>query len=109
MNDVKRTMLFVFLIVVGQAAAARAQSAVYVGGDLFLDMQRGSGATAPREARVDTNVGGGGVRVGAFLASRWSLEIGVDQSAAGDSVLSLGPDTSVRSGIVFGDGLSTVV
>jgi hypothetical protein len=108
MNDVKRTMLLASLIVMAHAAAARAQSTVYLGGDLFLDMQRGSGATAPREARVDTNGGGGGVRVGTFLASRWSLEIGVDASAAADSVLSLGPDD--RSSVTaFGDGLSSVV
>jgi hypothetical protein len=112
---VKRPMLIACLIVITHAAAGRAQSTVYVGGDVFLDVQRGSGATSPRETRVDTNVGGGGVRVGTFLANRWSLEIGVDGSAAAEATLSLTPEASVgpastASGVIaFVDGPSIQV
>jgi hypothetical protein len=107
MNDVQRTMLLASLIVIAHAAVARAQSTVYVGGDLFLDMQHGSGGTAPIETRMDGTAGGGGV--GTFLASRWSLEIGIDASAAADATLSLGSNDSLRSGPVsFGDGLAAL-
>jgi hypothetical protein len=79
------------LIVLAYAAAARAQSSVYVSGNVFADLQRGSGQTAPIPGGLDATVAGGGVRVGGFLSTRWSLELGVDSGAATDATLSLSP------------------
>lgn len=95
-----RIVLIASLMVVVHASGARAQSAVYAGGDLFLDMQRGSGTTTPTNSTLDAKVGGGGVRLGAFLSSRWTLEVDVDRSAAADTDLSFGSEDALgRSGL----------
>jgi hypothetical protein len=101
----KRALSIVCLFVFADAPAAHAQSPVYVGGDLFLDLQRVSGQTAPTDTTGAT-VGGGGVRLGAFLASRWTLEIGVDASAATDATDTFGQDGLEGGVIAF--GLSSV-
>ena len=86
------------LLVFAPAAGARAQSALYVDGHLFADLQRGSGETSPIPVKLDATVAGGGVRVGGFLSTRWSLELGVDSGAASDAAVSLSPtDSSVAS------------
>src|SRR4051794_29471805 len=86
-----RSVVILLLILMAHAGVARAQSPVYVGGDVFVDVQRASGQTAPTRTSLDATVAGGGVRVGAFLASRWTLELGVDATAATDT------DVTVRS------------
>jgi Outer membrane protein beta-barrel domain len=93
------------LFVFGCASAARAQSSVYVSGNVFADLQRGSGQTSPSGDRRDTTVAGGGVRVGGFLSARWSLELGVDAGAATDTTVSLSPTDSTVTSI----GLTGVV
>ena len=82
------------LLVFAHAAAARAQSAIYVSGNVFADLQRGSGETSPIQGKLDATVAGGGVRVGGFLSARWSLELGVDTGAATDTTFSLSPTNS---------------
>lgn len=92
-----RVLCITTLLVVVHAAAARAQSSVYVAGAAFVDLQRGSGQTSPGETTLDATVGGGGVRVGGFLASHWSVELGVDASAGRDTNGSLSPATSAAA------------
>jgi hypothetical protein len=92
-----RIVYITALLVFVHAAAARAQASVYVEGAAFLDLQRGSGQTSPRETTLDATVGGGGVRVGGFLASHWSVELGVDASAGHDTNGSLSPLTSAAA------------
>jgi hypothetical protein len=62
---------------------------VYVGGDAFADVRRVSGATGPTTTKLDATTAGGGVRVGGFLAPRWSLELGVDVGGTAEGNLSL--------------------
>jgi hypothetical protein len=90
----KRTLCIAALAVIGHASAALAQSSVYVGGAAFLDLQRGSGETSPDPNKRDATLGGGGVRVGGFLASRWSLELGVDASASSDTTIPVFPSST---------------
>jgi hypothetical protein len=89
-----RTLLL-GLLVFTCASAARAQSSVYVSGNVFADLQRGSGQTSPGPTTRDATVAGGGVRVGGFLSTRWSVELGVDTGAATDDTVSLSPEDSV--------------
>jgi hypothetical protein len=87
---VKRIVLIAGLVTLTNAAAALAQSSVYVGGDVFADVRRVSGATGPTMSKLDATTAGGGVRVGGFLAPRWSLELGVDVGGTAAGNLSLG-------------------
>src|SRR5437660_4536335 len=84
-----------------QTATAYAQPGVYVAGSVFADMRRGSGVTAPASTTLDATTAGGGVRVGGFLAARWSLELGVDAGAATDVTTSLSPTESLGSPVDF--------
>lgn len=93
-SSIMHRALMLGLLVFGPTPEARAQATVYVGGNLFADLQRGSGETSPIAARMDATVAGGGVRVGGFLATRWSLELGVDASAATETTLPLFPTDS---------------
>jgi len=84
-------MFFVGVLVCTQAATTRAQTSVYVSGAVFADLRRGSGQTSPDSTTLDATTAGGGVRVGGFLAARWSLELGVDVGATTDATASLLP------------------
>ena len=99
-----RAVLVVGLLLFAGAAAAQDQPGVYLGGGAFVDLQRLSGDTSSGSTSRDATVAGGGVRVGAFLADRWSLELSVDGSAANSTSGSLSPD-AVSSALV---GLSNV-
>ena len=85
----KRIVLIAGLVTLTNAAAALAQSSVYVGGDVFADVRRVSGATGPNMTTLDATAAGGGVRVGGFLAPRWSLELGVDVGGSAEGNLSI--------------------
>jgi hypothetical protein len=85
------------LLVFAHAVAARAQSTLYVSGNVFADLQRGSGETFPILDRQDATVAGGGVRVGGFLATRWSLELGIDAGATTEAAVSFSPADSVAT------------
>jgi hypothetical protein len=95
---VKRALLMGLLVFV-HTAAARAQSSVYVGGNVFADLQRGSGETSPVSTKLDATVAGGGVRVGGFLSTRWSLELGVDTGAVTDVTVSPSPTDSAVAAV----------
>jgi hypothetical protein len=84
-----RIMFIAGLLVGLQSATARAQPGIYVTGAVFADLRRGSGVTSPDSTTLDTTTAGGGVRVGAFLATRWSLELGVDAGASTDAATSI--------------------
>lgn len=84
-----RIMCIAGLLVGLQSATARAQPGIYVTGAVFADLRRGSGVTSPDSTTLDTTTAGGGVRVGAFLATRWSLELGVDAGAPTDATTSI--------------------
>lgn len=84
-----RIMFIAGLLVGVQSATALAQPGIYVTGAVFADLRRGSGVTSPDSTTLDTNTAGGGVRVGAFLATRWSLEFGVDAGAPTDAATSI--------------------
>jgi hypothetical protein len=90
---VKRIVYMLGLLASTQTAAAYAQPGVYVAGSVFADMRRGSGVTSPDSTTLDTTTAGGGVRLGGFLAARWSLELGVDAGAATDATTSLSPES----------------
>src|SRR4051812_20580426 len=108
--NLNRLALIACFIGVAHAGAAHAQSAVYVGGDIFLDVQRGSGQTAPTRTSLDTTTGSGGVRVGTSLGSRWTIEAGVDATASADSTTSIGGDPLASSGALsaqFSNGSPT--
>jgi hypothetical protein len=111
-------LFVVGLLVCTQAATARAQTSVYVSGAVFADLRRGSGQTSPDSTALDATTAGGGVRVGGFLAARWSLELGVDAGGTTDvtaslsptSPASLPPATTLALSVddVFGTGTSIV-
>src|SRR5262245_47555937 len=68
------------------AATAPAQSSVYVGGSVFAEMKifgetEISGLPDIEDNGLDGNSAGGGLRVGAFLHPRWSLELAADKAA----------------------------
>jgi hypothetical protein len=100
---IAKRALMLGLLVFAHTAAARAQSGVYVAGNVFADLQRGSGESSAMAAGLDATVAGGGVRVGGFLAPRWSLELGVDAGATTDATLSLSP---ANPEITIGGGIS---
>jgi len=75
------------LVVSAWAWPARAQTRMYVGGDIFADIPRLSRTTvspaldfptADITTPPDGTALGGGVRVGALFTPVWSLELGVD-------------------------------
>ena len=80
-----RGALLICLALFGCAQSARAQTRIYVAGDLFAEIMRSSRTIAPDilASGVDTNprdgitIGGGG-RIGAFFTPAWSLELGLD-------------------------------
>jgi hypothetical protein len=80
-----RRALCVCLAVCAAAQPARAQTRIYVSGDLFAEVTRFSRAVvAPDDLGLsdvtprDGVTAGGGGRIGAFFSSAWSLELGVD-------------------------------
>jgi hypothetical protein len=97
---VKRTVLCAFLFLAA-ASSARAQSSVYVGGSLFADLRRASGSTGTLV--LDGDTAGGGVRLGGFLAPRWSLELGVDVggTTTGDLSNGDGITTQFINGVAY--------
>lgn len=81
----KRIVLIAGLVTLTNAAAALAQTSVYVVGDIFAEITRSSRTTVtPDEFGLsnttprDGVTAGGGGRVGAFFSPEWSLELGVD-------------------------------
>ena len=80
-----RRALFVGLALSVCVQPARAQTRVYVTGDLFAEITRLSRATTPdilgagseTSPRDGVTIGGGG-RIGAFFTPAWSLELGLD-------------------------------
>ena len=104
-----RIMIIAGLLVGLQSATARAQPGIYVTGAVFADLRRGSGVTSPDSTTMDTTTAGGGVRVGAFLATRWSLELGVDVGAPADVTSSISPASLGSPLDVLGAGPSIVV
>jgi hypothetical protein len=79
----KRGLLVCLTLFVAQPA--RAQSRVYVSGDLFAEITRMSRTTVTPDdigisntAPLDGVTGGGGARIGAFFSPEFSLEFGVD-------------------------------
>jgi hypothetical protein len=67
------------------AQPARAQSRVYLSGDLFAEITRMSRTTVTPDdtglsnaAPLDAVTAGGGIRAGAFFSQDWSLELGLD-------------------------------
>jgi hypothetical protein len=90
--------MFIFgLLTCTPAATAYAQQGVYVAGAAFADMRRGSGVTSLDSTTLNTTTAGGGVRVGGFLATRWSLELGVDAGGRTDTTTSLSPSSALAS------------
>ena len=80
----RRTLLVSFALGVS-VLPARAQTRVYVTGDLFAEVTRLSRTIAPDVlvsgadvAPRDGVTSGGGGRIGAFFTPAWSLELGVD-------------------------------
>jgi hypothetical protein len=80
-----RGVLSVCLALFGCVQSARAQTRIYVAGDLFAEIMRSSRTTSPdtlasgldTSPRDGVTIGGGG-RIGAFFTPAWSLELGLD-------------------------------
>ena len=80
-----RCALFVSLALSVSVQPARAQTRIYVAGDLFAEITQLSHTTTPdilgrasvATPRDGVTVGGGG-RIGAFFTPTWSLELGID-------------------------------
>lgn len=80
-----RRAVFVCFAFLAGTEPARAQTRVYVSGDLFAEATKFSRLTvSPSDSGAsvttppDSVTGGGGVRLGAFFSPAWSLELGVD-------------------------------
>jgi hypothetical protein len=71
-----RTVCLAIALTAVRSAPAAAQSPVFVTGALFGDVKRFSGD--PTMNVLDGNTVGGGLRLGAFVAPQWTLELGVD-------------------------------
>jgi hypothetical protein len=93
----------------GVCRAACAQT-VYVAGSVFGDLRRPSGSVSTSttaetdvtpQPKLDINTGGGGLRVGGFLAPRLTLELGVD-IGANQAVRLVSPPPSAYSSNVNG-------
>jgi hypothetical protein len=82
-----RLLALAFSVLLLHVVAASAQPAVYITGSAFADIKRfGSTQQAPYfgdddEFSLDGTGAGGGLRIGTFLAPRWSLELSVDAGA----------------------------
>jgi hypothetical protein len=81
-----RRGLFVCVVLCASVQPARAQTRIYVTGDLFAEITRLSRTTTPpgilgvvpeTGPRDGVTIGGGG-RIGAFFRPAWSLELGLD-------------------------------
>ena len=89
----RRPLLVCFALFVG-VQPARAQTHVYVSGDLFAEMPKFSRTTVSPDnfGTSDTTVPpdsvavGGGGRIGAFLSPEWSVELGVDVGQKFDNI-----------------------
>jgi hypothetical protein len=85
---------FVSLILLASGAGSAAAQTVCVAGDAFLDVRRPSGTeavggnTGAIPTKYDSTTGGGGVRIGAFVAPRWTVELGFDPGATASNQLS---------------------
>jgi hypothetical protein len=80
-----RSIVVAAIWLIAIASPALAQSKVYIAGDVFADIKRLSGD--PDTAVLNATAPGGGVRLGAFLSSLWSLELGVDLGAKSENVV----------------------
>lgn len=80
----------VLVAMVASAAPARAQTRVYVAGDVFAEITRVSRTVTPELIDAQSSIAnpddgvsiGGGARVGAFFSPTWSLEVGFDRGKA---------------------------
>lgn len=88
-RTVSSRVLFICLALCAASQPARAQTRIYVSGDLFAEITRLSRTTATPDqlglsssAPVDGVTAGGGGRVGAFFSPEWSLELGLDLGGA---------------------------
>jgi hypothetical protein len=88
------------------AHPARAQSRVYVSGDLFAEITRMSRTTVTPDdiglsntGPVDGATAGGGARVGAFFSPEFSLEFGVDLGKTISDTRTL--SVPIPTGIIF--------
>jgi len=102
----KRARFLFLCLALFVAPSARAQSRIYVSGDLFAEITRMSRSTVTPDdiglsnsAPVDGVTGGGGARVGAFFSPEFSLEFGVDlgKTISDEQTLSV----PIPAGIVF--------
>jgi len=80
-----RRVLFVGLALSVTVQPARAQTRIYVSGDVFAEITQLSKTTAPailgsgpETSPRDGVTVGGGARIGAFFTPAWSLELGLD-------------------------------
>jgi hypothetical protein len=81
-----RRIVFLCVAVCAFARPARAQTRVYVEGDVFAEMPKFSRLVAVPDSfgtsditvPPDSITAGGGGRVGVFLSPEWSVELGVD-------------------------------
>ena len=87
-----RSIVVAAIWLIAIASPALAQSKVYIAGDVFADIKRLSGD--PDSAVLNATAPGGGVRLGAFLSSLWSLELGVDLGAESENVVKRTPTVS---------------
>jgi hypothetical protein len=62
------------------AGTAAAQTKLYVAGGGFADVKRFNSATYRDQDNQNTTSLGGSVRVGTFVAPKWSLELAIDAS-----------------------------
>lgn len=83
----RRIVALVAALACAQTAAA--QSAAFLGGDLFADLKRFSDApntpglfNGSSGTALDGNAVGGGVRAGVLVGNRWSVSAGVDFGAS---------------------------
>jgi hypothetical protein len=72
--------VLVLVVTTAWTHPARAQSRIFVAGDMFADLKRFSGD--PSTPTLDGNAVGGGASVGALVGGRWSISLDVDWSAS---------------------------
>jgi hypothetical protein len=77
-----RKFVFAVIATCCYAAPARAQSSVFIGGDIFADLKRLSSDSSTSESTLDGNAVGGGGSFGVNVADRWSVALALDQGAS---------------------------
>src|SRR5262249_35004558 len=72
--------ILVLVVTIALTNPARAQSRVFIGGDVFADLKRFSGD--PSMPTVDGNAVGGGASVGVLIGGRWSVSLDAEWSTS---------------------------